>query len=127
MKIEIFELTNTFGCAWREQGSEKANYGFNGLPNSAALWLGCVGGGAVERILDIQLGTVIDTKPGSYGGTCRTILVDVDELEKACKAYWDRMNARAARQRERQGTCHYCGQDAKSTGFFDEPVCKECV
>lgn len=22
--------------------------------------------------------------------------------------------------------CHYCGAPAKSFGFFDEPVCREC-
>lgn len=22
--------------------------------------------------------------------------------------------------------CHYCGMPAKSFGFFDEPVCKQC-
>jgi len=24
------------------------------------------------------------------------------------------------------GWCHYCGMPAKSFGFFDEPVCREC-
>jgi len=23
-------------------------------------------------------------------------------------------------------SCHYCGMPARSSGFFDEPVCREC-
>lgn len=108
-QIEIFELQNTWGCAWREPGG-KIHYGFDGLPPSAKLWLECIGGDAVRAILKSRLGKVIRTFPGAYGGECRTLLVDVVELEASCRVYWDRANARESHREEE--TCHYCGQRA---------------
>lgn len=122
-QIEIEEMSNTWGCIWREPDGE-THYGWNDLPHKAALWLGMVSGDAVRHLLKAGIGTIIKTRPGAYGGTCRTILVDVAELELVCQRYWDRVSAyEATADRD---SCHYCGMPATSFGFFDEPVCPEC-
>jgi len=126
MEIELFELSNTWGCAWREAGNEKISYGFDGLPSSSSLWLFYASGDAVSQLLENGLGTITKTEPGAYGGQKRTILIDVGELEKTCSAYWDRQNAKHQRQQEQSKSCHYCGSPAIAIGFFDEPVCSQC-
>lgn len=122
-QIEIEELTNTWECVWREPGGE-TQYGWHGLPYICAAWLSMVSGNAVRHLLKAGLGKIIKTKLVAYGGTCRTILVDVEELDKVCRQYWDRTNAHeAATDRD---SCHYCGMKATDIGFFGEPVCPEC-
>lgn len=32
----------------------------------------------------------------------------------------------APQKQGRDFSCHYCGMPAKSFGFFDEPVCRDC-
>lgn len=122
-EITIRELANTWGCAWVDKDG-KTHYGFDDalLSPDARLWLAIAGGDAVVWILDAKLGKVIATHPGAYGGTKRTVQVDVPALEAACEVYWQRQNARPSKP----DVCYYCGQPAQSEGFFGEPVCPEC-
>ncbi len=117
--IEIFELKNTHGCAWRKPGGE-IHYGFKGLSSNTQLWLGVAGGYAVQKIINAGLGSIVASEKGAYGGQRRTVSVDVDELENACRLYWERMEATD------RSRCHYCGTKATGTGFFGEPACQEC-
>lgn len=121
-QIEIFELKSTWGCAWQETGNDEIHYGFKELPPNAQLWLGIASGNAVQRIIDADLGKVIASEKGSYGGIVRTVLVDVEGLEAACRLYWERANAREGES----SRCHYCGMKATETNFFGVPVCQEC-
>lgn len=125
MEIEIFELSNTWGCAHRAKGSDKVIYGWDDLPSSAQTWL--IGNGdAVNQILESDLGTLIDETPGSYGGIKKTALVDVDTLDQACRAHYDKMNTLYKQQQENNKYCHYCGAPAPAADFFDAPICAEC-
>lgn len=127
MEIEIFELSNTWGCAHREPGSDETIYGWEDLPWSTSLWLFGASGDAVEQILSAGLGNIISESPGAYGGTKRTVSVDVDELEKACRAFFDKMNASHKQQQEARNHCHYCGgTPVTDVDFFDAPVCEQC-
>lgn len=122
--IEVFELKNTFGCAWRHMGGDEIHYGFKELPPNCQLWLGIASGDAVQRIIEADIGRLIGSEKGSYGGVVCTVLVDIDKLEAACLLYWERTNAReVATDRSR---CHYCGMEVAGRGFFGEPACPEC-
>lgn len=126
--IHLSESTVTWGCHYQVPDEKKTHYhyGFSQLPSSASLWLECASGGAVEQIMEAGLGTVISTTPGAYGGTMRTVEVEVERLETHCRAYWDALNRAGAKHQERQASCHYCGAPSAGIGFFEEGVCKEC-
>lgn len=125
--IHLSEATNTWGCYYTVPGSDKIHYGFMELPNSFSLWLSCASGDAVNQIIDAKLGQVISETPGAYGGQARTISIDVSEMEKTCRKYWDKQNARHERQVERSMSCHYCGgSPIVRTDFFGESVCAQC-
>ena len=125
-KITISELGNTWGCAW-EDNDGATHYGFGDCPISrrARLWLECAQGDAVRLLLEAGNATIVQSRQGAYGGKKRTVEVDVTRLEVSCDRYWDRLNAAAGVQQDEAG-CHYCGQQASGTGFFGEPVCREC-
>ncbi len=120
--IAIRELANAWGCAWVDKDG-KTHYGFEDAPLSpdARLWLAIAGGDAVRFLLEAKLGKVVATHPGAYGGTKRTVRVEVKDLEVACKTYWQQYP-----DTQKPDVCHYCGQPATGVGFFGEPVCPEC-
>lgn len=125
--ILISEAYNTYGCHYSIPGNAKIYYGFNALPPKQSLWLECVSGDAVNQILGRGLGEVTSTRPGAYGGQCRTISVNVSELEEVCSRYWKRVNRAYGREMERMVYCYYCGGDpVVSTDFFGSPVCQQC-
>ena len=125
--IHLSEAVNTWGCHYTIPPEDKIHYGFSDLPGKFSLWLSVVSGDAVNQIIDAKLGTIISTRPGSYGGQMRTINVDVTEMETACRKYWKKQNARHERQVERSMNCHYCGgEPIVRTDFFGESVCSQC-
>jgi len=119
--VDIFELGNTFGCAWRDRNG-KESFGFNGFESGTKLWLEVTSGNAVENLLEVGIGEVIEVERGFYGGKKRTLRVNLAELDAVCRAHWDRINAKKV-DRSR---CHYCGLPAVGEGFFGEPTCNEC-
>lgn len=127
--ILISEHTNTYGCWWTldESGAE-INYGFMDLPPKQSLWLDCASGDAVDQLIKIDgLVELVGTTPGAYGGKCRTVRVDVEQLEAVCRDYWNRVNAAGERADARRDTCHYCG-NGSVVGFniFNAPHCEQC-
>lgn len=120
----LTEMSNTYGCTWSNPGGGKVNYGFGTFPSASGLWLEVVSGDAVRQLLSTGLGSVVSERRGAYyGKVCRTIRVNLDELEATCRAYWDNANKQDA---QRDTRCHYCGLPANDTDFFGEPVCRDC-
>lgn len=125
--IHLSEATSTWGCHYTIPGNDKIHYGFSDLPPKSSLWLECASGDAVEQVIMANLGQVISTQRGGYGGEKRTVSVNVSSLEEMCRKYWDRQNAAHERQVERSQYCHYCGgSPVVSIDFFDESVCTQC-
>ena len=126
-EITIRELGNTWGCAWVDENG-KTHYGFRDCPVSlrAQLWLDCASGYAVTQLINAGLGSITETDEGAYGGESRTICVDITALNAICEKYWDRANAQGRARELQQRMCHYCGQPASKTGFFDEATCGDC-
>ena len=129
MSVEIMELASTWGCAWREANGP-TQYGFRDIPGitpRAELWLDTASGAAVENLIVAGLGTIIATKKGAYGGPKRTVAVDIDRLNAAAEAYWEKCNAADEATRKRTDhRCHYCGMPASERDFFDAWACSEC-
>lgn len=125
--IHLSEARNTWGCNYTVPGDDKVHYGFSALPHSFSLWLDCVSGDAVKQILDANLGQVISTCRGGYGGEKQTVSVNVSQMETTCRKYWDKQNRAHERQMERSHSCHYCGgSPIVRTDFFGESVCAQC-
>ena len=56
-----------------------------------------------------------------------TELIETRAERKAMASGPSKTMAVARPQRQSSAmSCHYCGMDAYTFGFFDEPVCREC-
>jgi len=125
--IILEELQNTFGCSWFDEDDQE-HFGFKDAPVSdrAKLWLDVASGHAIGHLLDNGSATVIGEKAGSYGGACRRVVVNVDELNHWTAVFWERKNELAREALKHAGRCHYCGLPATDFDGLGVPVCDNC-
>jgi len=132
--IHLEEHPATWGCYYTipgespdSEGRPKLHHDFNELPPECSLWLCCASGAAVDQLLEAGIGKIVATRPGAYGGEKKTIEIDVDQLEKTCKIYWDNVNKAGEAADRQKNHCHYCGgTPVVSTDFFGAPCCAQC-